>query len=411
MEKLIQQNLYHIIQEFSKFGSRWLESEGEENTRQIILDVFENLTMDNVYCEWFQCHNYIPKEYYLRVLSPSRYEIRCEPLEYSKYSEVEGELVFLGEFKEEDVNTISKLETNLEGKICLIVSDTPAFFISELADKGAVGVIVATEAPDNLIRRLAAKSYPPNFDDPTRWKAEIPGVSISKQDLYRLLSLMSSGKVTVKIGHFWESKISRTCNIVGVVEGCVDESIVVGAHYDSQMKTVGVWDNLTGLSTLLELARVFSKVKNRKRMIFIAFAAEEIGLWGSAFFVKKNRRELREECNAMFCLDAISSAYPTERSLWVEGFLKDFIIESVERYGSKIDNIRGLNVSYSDYYPFVLENISAAMIWEYPPINPYYHTEKDLLRYISLDKLYFMGELYRKIVEDLDRRNSSIIRR
>ncbi|MEM2068763.1 MAG: M28 family peptidase, partial [Nitrososphaerota archaeon] len=281
MERLSAENIRSDFQEIYRFGCRWLDTEGERNTRQSILTKFEDSSMDNVYCEWFQCHRYVPKECRLEVLSPISLDIRCEPLEYSENSEIEGELIFLGEFNEGNANTISKTNMDLEGKISLIVSDTPAFYISELIEKGAAGVIVATDAPDNLIRTLAAKSYPPNLKDPLKWKVKIPGVSISKQDLYKLLSYMSLGKVTVKIEHFWDSRISQTCNIVGIVEGGMDESIVVGAHYDSQIKTPGAWDNLTGVSTLLNLARIFGKAKNRRRIIFVAFGAEEIGLWGS----------------------------------------------------------------------------------------------------------------------------------
>ncbi|MEN2974157.1 MAG: M28 family peptidase [Candidatus Caldarchaeales archaeon] len=402
MEKLEIGNLYSMIQKLSNFGCRWLDSDGENNARQFILDKFEEFGLENISREYFLCHNYIPKEYGLKVLSPTKLDLVCKPLEYSGNSEVEGELVFLGEFKEDDANTISNLNIDLEGKICLIVSDTPAFFIPALAERGAIGIIVASEAPDNLIRMLAAKSYPPNFDDPSKWKVELPGVSISKRDLYRLLSFTSSGKVVVRIEHRWESKISETCNILGVVEGDTDESIVVGAHYDSQMKTIGVWDNLTGLTTLIELARIFSKVKVHRRIIFVAFGAEEIGLWGSAFFVDKRRSELRENCIAMFCLDALSSAFPAEKSLWSEGKIREFIIQRAREYGTPIDNVKEPILSYSDYYPFVVEGIPVAMLWEYPPINPYYHTEKDLLKYVDISRLHSMGELNRKIIGEVN---------
>lgn len=376
---------------------------GERQAREFILSSFESFRMDNVDLEWFSCHNYLPKEYSLEITSPIELSIRCEPLEYSGDSSAEGELVFIGELKEDsEVEFLSKPSVDLEEKICLMVSDTPAFYIPTLIEKGAIGIIVATESPDNLIRMLAAKSYPPNLEDPLKWKVNIPGVTISKQDLYRILSLMSLGKVYLKLKHFGGSEVTQTCNVVGVLEGRTDEVIVVGAHYDSQMKTLGVWDNLTGVSILIELTKIFSRRKNRKRMMFVAFGAEEIGLWGSTFFVEKHKKELKEKCSVMFCLDAVSSAFPADRSLWAKDNLREVILEICKKYNQPISNIREPNLSYSDYYPFIVEGIPAAMIWEYPPINPYYHTEKDTLRYVNIDKLCTMGKLHKKIIEEID---------
>lgn len=402
MQKIVEKNLYTNIERLSLHGCRWLGTEGEERARQTLLHDFEQLNLDHVYSEWFTCHNYFPKKYELSLLSPQRLHIPCKPLEYSDSSEVQGELVFLGELKPDDSNRKNRIDVDLEDKICLIVSDTPAFFISELANKGAVGVIVATEAPDNLIRNLAAKSYPPRFDNPVDWRAEIPGVTISKQDLYKILTLTYADKAIVRIEHSWESRLASTCNVVGVLEGHEDQSIVVGAHYDSQIDTPGVWDNLTGLSTLMELARICSSMNNRKRIFLVAFAAEEIGLWGSSFFVNKHEQELRKSCIGMLCLDAVSSAFPAQKSLWAKGFLKDFIVQKAFRLGFQINNVFEPEFSYSDYYPFMQKNISAAMIWEYPPIYPYYHTEKDVLEFIDPAKLWNMAEFYRKIIEEMD---------
>lgn len=396
-------DLYSTIKDLSGFGCRWLGTVGEKQAREFILSKFESFRMDYIDLEWFSCPNYLEKEYSLEIKSPIALDIKCAPLEYSGDSNVEGEVVFIGELQEDsEPEFLSRRCFDLEGKICLMVSDTPAFYIPALVEKGAIGVIVATESPENLIRMLAAKSYPPNFEAPLKWKVEIPGVSISKQDLYKILSLVSLGKVYVKLKHFGTSEIARTCNVVGVIEGRSDDTMVIGAHYDSQMKTFGVWDNLTGVSTLIELARVFSKKKNRKRMVFVAFGAEEIGLWGSSVFVEEHKKELKEKCNVMFCLDAVSSAFPADKSLWAKDNLKEVLLEICKKHGQPIIHTREPNLSYSDYYPFIVEDIPAAMLWEYPPINPYYHTEKDTLRYVDIGKLYAMGELHRKIIEEID---------
>ena len=87
-----------------------------------------------------------------------------------------------------------------------------------------------------------------------------------------------------------------------------DGTIVVGAHYDhmgvskvdmpkrNQKKgdiLPGANDNATGISTMLELARIYSHdIDSMKRdMVAIAFGAEEIGLLGSKEIVRKFNEE------------------------------------------------------------------------------------------------------------------------
>lgn len=83
-----------------------------------------------------------------------------------------------------------------------------------------------------------------------------------------------------------------------------DETVVVGAHYDhvgrggqnslapgSSEIHNGADDNASGTATLIELARRFGQRARQKplprRVVFIAFTGEELGLLGSARYVKQ----------------------------------------------------------------------------------------------------------------------------
>ena len=101
-------------------------------------------------------------------------------------------------------------------------------------------------------------------------------------------------------------------NVVGVVEGggpLAEETVVVGAHYDhlgygepgSLMGTAGKGklhygadDNGSGTTGLMEMARHFGAIKNRvgRRIVFIAFAGEERGLYGSIHYCKEPKYPL-----------------------------------------------------------------------------------------------------------------------
>ena len=74
---------------------------------------------------------------------------------------------------------------------------------------------------------------------------------------------------------FGEEKQFR--NIVAELygNGPVNEIIVVGAHYDTVWMTPGADDNASGVSVMLEIARLMSGKKFNKTVRFVAFANEE----------------------------------------------------------------------------------------------------------------------------------------
>ena len=111
-------------------------------------------------------------------------------------------------------------------------------------------------------------------------------------------------------------------NVVGVLEGegpLADETIVVGAHYDhvgmgrygslaGAKNTVhnGADDNASGTVALIELARRLGARKKKlpRRIVFIAFTAEELGLIGSKRYVEKPTYPLKNTI-AMFNMDMV----------------------------------------------------------------------------------------------------------
>jgi len=87
-------------------------------------------------------------------------------------------------------------------------------------------------------------------------------------------------------------------NIIGMIEGADpdlrDSYIIISAHYDHlgignpvKRDSIynGVFDNAIGVSTLLELTRIFSEeTKPERSIIFLLLTAEEKGLLGSIYY-------------------------------------------------------------------------------------------------------------------------------
>jgi hypothetical protein len=122
----------------------------------------------------------------------------------------------------------------------------------------------------------------------------------------------------------WRAKNAlRLKNVVGVLEGSgplKDETVVIGAHYDhlgyggfgslaSTKKMAihhGADDNGSGATAIMELARRFGAAPRRegRRLLFIAFSAEESGLFGSEAYCKEPLFPL-ESTTAMINLDMV----------------------------------------------------------------------------------------------------------
>jgi hypothetical protein len=128
-------------------------------------------------------------------------------------------------------------------------------------------------------------------------------------------------------------------NIVGVVEGSgplANETVVIGAHYDhwgyggagslaedKNKKQIhpGADDNGSGTTTILEVARHFAAMKDRKgrRLVFIWFSGEERGLIGSRFYCNKEPLFPLASTVAMVNLDMVGRLNKDEPKLKAEG--------------------------------------------------------------------------------------------
>jgi hypothetical protein len=102
-----------------------------------------------------------------------------------------------------------------------------------------------------------------------------------------------------------ERKTATVKNVVAVLEGegpLADETVIIGAHYDhvgrgpkgsfvpnSNEIHNGADDNASGTVSLLEIARRLSSRKEKlpRRVVFITFTGEEMGLIGSARYTQE----------------------------------------------------------------------------------------------------------------------------
>ncbi len=86
-----------------------------------------------------------------------------------------------------------------------------------------------------------------------------------------------------------EGGSNRTTNVIAQMPGGGgDETVMVGAHLDSEPQGPGINDNGSGSATVLEIALRLAEldVEPRNRVRFAFWGAEEIGLLGSRHYVE-----------------------------------------------------------------------------------------------------------------------------
>jgi hypothetical protein len=127
-------------------------------------------------------------------------------------------------------------------------------------------------------------------------------------------SFITENKVEIKVQTEYE-KLAKTINIIGLLEGSdpilKNEYLIIGAHLDHVGSQAGLLfpganDDASGSAAVIQLANAFQhdNAKPKRSVLFILFASEEQGLFGSKYFVE-NMKVDTEKVVAMFNLDSI----------------------------------------------------------------------------------------------------------
>ncbi len=124
---------------------------------------------------------------------------------------------------------------------------------------------------------------------------KLPGVEIAAEDYRRLARLAKTGEApTLAINsnvQFHDDDLNAY-NIIAEIPGTDPKAgyVMAGAHFDSWAGGDGAVDNASGSVAVMEAARILSKLKVRpKRSIrFVLWAAEEQGLLGSLAYTERH---------------------------------------------------------------------------------------------------------------------------
>ena len=203
-------------------------------------------------------------------------------------------------------------------------------------------------------------------------------------------------------------------NVAGVVRGseAPDEFFIYMAHWDhlgtdpkleGDQIYNGALDNATGTAALMELARAFATlpIAPRRSVMFLAVAAEEQGLLGSAYYAAHPLVPFNQTVGGLN-MDGMNNFGPT-RDLTVVGLgmseLDDYLAKAVAGQERVIEADREAEKGYfyrSDHFELAKEGVP--MLY---PGGGYDHREKGVAYGMEKSKEY-TSDKYHQVTDEYD---------
>ncbi|MBI3910670.1 MAG: M28 family peptidase [Armatimonadetes bacterium] len=286
---------------------------------------------------------------------PTELRLREEflPVAFTRNGQVAAEVVFAGYgISQPQLGYDDYAGLDVRGKIVLLLRHTPddddhgkfgpyaplRYKIMTAREKGAVGAILFTGTQGNRPDDLGDLRTDGSFGDSgipaiiLRRRAAEAMLAVTGRPLADLQTAMAHGQpqsfalpgVRADLTTNVVSERRTTANVVGRLPGSdpqlAREYVVIGAHYDhlgmggvhsldaSGRPAIhhGADDNASGTAGVLELAQYFAARRKmvKRSLLFVGFSGEELGLLGSAYFVRKSPVPL-DKIVAMINLDMI----------------------------------------------------------------------------------------------------------
>lgn len=366
------------LDDISEIGNRYAGTPGEATARDYMLERFQALGLADLRLEPFRYLGYEPRSASCALTGDGQIEFECHPLQYTANGETSGEAVYLGEASEADFQRLDARGIDLNGKIAVVHSMFPFDLTASLQERGIAGLVHICETPDGIVGNFTGALYPPPLAAP--WEGRPTpycGVTISQPAGRVLLSAISDrGPAEIRLSHQSADRERTAHNIVGAIPGSESGTVVLSAHHDSQAEGPCVYDNGSGLSGLLEAARVLGDRGSRRTIVFLCSGAEEIGVWGATAYVHAHAREM-DDVVGMLNLDGLASAYPAQREIWsADAALLQLAAQTAQAQGWKPDRAIHARSTFSDHAPFTDAGVPACLIWR--PDYPYYHSRGDV---------------------------------
>ncbi|TMN21794.1 M20/M25/M40 family metallo-hydrolase [Lentibacillus cibarius] len=281
---------------------------------------------------------------------------------------------------------------DVEGKIALIERGAMPPFkqVMDVKNEGAVGAIMYDSedgAPFQLVPGVQI----------------MPAVGISRETGRDLAKQLEDGEIEVTLDVTMEQITKTSHNVIASLKPDMDKTtgqlVTIGAHHDSVPGGPGANDDASGVSAVLELARIYADKPIDTEVRFLTFGAEERGLVGSSYYMNSLLRNEKNRMVAHFQMDMIGARDSGADNpaggliMYTLDGNKNLVTDLGSAWGSETMDVA---VPYgqmgrSDHQPFHQAGVPTAL-FTHAPAEASYHQPTDTLDKISKKKLQQVTE-------------------
>lgn len=231
----------------------------------------------------------------------------------------------------------------------------------------------------------------------------IPVLYVQKEIAKKYFS-DESATVEIKLKAVFTDKKRTGHNVAGFIDNGAATTVIAGAHFDhlgygednnalykGSDKAIynGADDNASGVAALIELAKLLkaSKLKNNN-YLFIAFSGEELGLFGSKYYIEHPTVDL-STVNYMINMDMVGRLNDSSKTITVGGYGTSpewgNLFKTIGADQNFINRYDSSGTGPSDHTSFYLKNIP--VLFFFTGVHADYHRPTD-----DADKINYTGE-------------------
>lgn len=362
--------LQHVHALSVDIGIRAAGTDGEKRAANYIRDELAKYGYDAA-LQQFPIQVFVDVKTSLDLLSPQQRAVDAAALGGSTSGTIEGGLVGAGRgFPQE-------FPSGTTGSVVLIERGDITFSekVANATAAGAAGVIIYNNDSGSFTGQLTAGS-------------RIPAAAISREDGQALLDLIKAGTTTVRLTVETRTDTNQSQNVVAKPPGkqC---RLVVGGHYDSVPAGPGANDNASGTATAIEMARAMAADGVFDPVCFVLFGSEELGLLGSAAYLRSLSPDDTAALKAMLNFDmlAVGDAWPFGGS--------QSIVSVAAQEADRLSIPHSVDTRFgtggSDHASFISDGIPAMIFNCF--CDPNYHSAGDRFEFVSEERLAQAGAL------------------
>jgi Zn-dependent M28 family amino/carboxypeptidase len=280
----------------------------------------------------------------------------------SPSGDVSGRLVDVGHGLPEDFE-----DADCEGAIVMVSSDVPSWYDRYIHRREKYYYAVEAGAAAFVYANHVEGMLPPtgSVGTPEEPIGSIPAVGVASETGARLARRYEGEDVIVSVDCATPQATSQ--NVHAELGPDTDEAVLVTSHVDAHDIAEGAMDNGAGTAAVVEVARALATREDDldRRVEFVVFGAEEVGLVGSHHLADEREHD---EIRAILNLDGVVRGRTLE--LYTHGF--DGLDAAADAVADRFDHPitttpeQGPN---SDHWPFVQ--------WGVPGVHAMSETDGD----------------------------------